>query len=113
MITCDRCKGQCCRTLAVQLDTPDSLEDYEDMFWYLYHQPCVVYIDMNDRWWIQLPTKCIKLDEKGRCTIYEKRPPVCRTSKVENCEMNEEEVKIMFKDVNDFQAYFDEVKKQF
>jgi len=113
MITCDKCKGQCCKTLAVQLETPTTYDDYEDIYWYLYHKPAIIYVDVEDRWWIEFPTKCSKLDKNGKCTEYETRPPVCRKAKVQDCEVNKEEIKIMFKDEKEYKEYFDEIKKKF
>ena len=113
MITCDKCKGQCCKTLAVQLETPKTLDDYEDIFWYLYHEGAWVYIDMDDEWWIQFPSKCSKLDKNGRCTDYENRPPVCRKAKLENCEVNKDEIKILFKNEEDYKDYFEQIKERF
>ncbi|MBT4824236.1 YkgJ family cysteine cluster protein [Candidatus Woesearchaeota archaeon] len=113
MITCDKCKGQCCKTLAVQLETPTTYDDYEDIFWYLYHEGAWVYIDMDDEWWIQFPSKCSKLDKNGLCTKYENRPPVCRKAKLENCEVNKEEIKIIFKNEDDYKDYFESIKEKF
>ena len=113
MITCDECKGKCCKTLAVQLETPTTYDDYEDIFWYLYHKPGIVFIDMKDRWWIEFPVKCSKLDKNGRCSIYATRPPVCRKAKVEHCDMNQEDVKIMFSNEDEYKEYFESVKERF
>lgn len=111
MISCDRCNGKCCRRLAVQLDNPETLDDYEDIFWYLFHKDALVYVDMDGRWWIQFPIPCTKLDEDGKCTIYKKRPSVCRKATLKECDANYNDVKILFKDEKDYRPYFEQVKR--
>ena len=64
--TCRQCGAMCCRTIAVKVDaTTDAQRDYlatrgrvHAGFWYL-------------------PTRCRHLTGT-RCTIYERRPVVCR-----------------------------------
>jgi RecJ-like exonuclease len=111
MITCNKCNGKCCKRLAVQLDNPVTLDDYEDIFWYLFHRDAWVYIDTENRWWIQFPIPCSKLDKKGKCMVYEKRPSVCRKSKVEECDANVDDIKILFKDEEDYKPYFEQIKR--
>jgi uncharacterized protein len=105
MITCDKCNGLCCRRIAIRIEPPTSKSDFEDVKWYLYHENLSVYIDNEDDWLVLVPNKCKHLDSKGMCKIYDKRPPVCRNSKVSDCEKNIEETKIMFKTPEDLEKY--------
>lgn len=105
IVTCDKCRGECCRKIAFHIGPVYTKEDYEDMKWYLYHEGVIVYIDNEGDWLAQVPVKCSKLDEKGRCTIYDKRPPICRQSKVEECEMNSDEMSVIFNTVEDLEKY--------
>jgi len=110
MITCDDCNGSCCRKLVVEIDTPRNKDDFEDIKWYLYHPGVSIYIDMNDKWNVQFNSQCSKLDKDGRCSIYEKRPPVCKNAKVKDCEMNKPDVKIMFKTLEDYKEFIEAQK---
>jgi len=110
MITCDECRGECCRVLVIEIDTPKTRDDYEDIKWYLYHPGVSVYIDMNNAWNVQFNTKCKYLDENGRCLIYDKRPPVCKKAKVEECQKNKREVKYFFASVEEYEAWLNKNK---
>jgi len=105
MTTCEECKGECCRKLAFHIQEPKSMIDFEDMKWYLYHEGCILYIDNEGDWLVQVPVKCAKLDRNGRCSIYDRRPPICRLSKVEECEKNIDEMKVVFRTVKDLENY--------
>jgi len=52
-----------------------------------------------------IPSKCKYLDKKGKCKIYNKRPHVCKISKVSECERNIEETKVLFKTPKDLEKY--------
>ena len=76
-----------------------------DIKWYLYHPGISVYIDVDNVWNVQFDTQCKYLDKKGKCTIYDKRPPVCRNAKVEECHMNKKEIKEFFGSVEEYEAW--------
>ena len=97
MITCDKCGGHCCKMLVVEIDTPETKEDYEDILWYLYHPGIFIYIDTDNAWNVHFDVKCKYLNEQGKCDIYSNRPPVCRNYLVEECDHNMEEIKVFFK----------------
>jgi len=104
-ITCDKCNGECCKKLAFIIDSPKNIIDYEDIKWYIYHEDTIVYIDNEGDWMVQVPVKCKKLDKNNKCTIYERRPPICRMSKVEECEKNTNEMDVVFNTVKDLEIY--------
>ena len=110
MVTCDECGGECCKKLAFHVEAPATRNDFEDMKWYLYHEGAIVYIDNEGDWMVQVQIRCSKLDKNGRCTIYEKRPPICRDSKVEECEKNANEMSIVFRNVKELEEYMKEKK---
>jgi len=110
MINCDECKGECCRKLAFCIESPKNVIDFQDMKWYLYHEGTIVYIDNEGDWMVQVPVKCSKLDKDGRCTIYKDRPPICRLSKVEECEKNTNEMEVVFRTVEDLEKYMKQQK---
>lgn len=75
---CQICKGECCKHLALQIDTPTDEEDFENLRWYLTHRNVKIFIDEGD-WFLEFDTTCEYLNEKNyTCNIYDKRPAVCR-----------------------------------
>ena len=110
-MNCDKCDGECCKNIAIQIENPETKEDFEDLKWYLYHEGLIVYIDNEDDWLVQIPIKC-KFLEKGKCMIYDKRPPICKNSEVSNCEKNIKEAKIIFKNDEDVENYIKSLKSK-
>ena len=111
MIQCKECRGECCKKLAFHIDTPRNVLDFEDIKWYIYHKDALVYIDRDGDWMVQVPAVCSKLDKNGRCTIYDRRPPICRLSKVEDCEKNTNEMDVVFRTVKDLEKYMEKLSK--
>jgi Fe-S-cluster containining protein len=112
MITCLECRGECCKKLAFNIEAPKNIIDFQDIKWYLYHEGVIVYIDNEGDWMVQVPVKCTKLGKNGRCTIYEDRPPICRMSKVEDCEKNTDEMAVVFRTVKDLESYMNKSLKK-
>ena len=111
MITCDECEGECCKVLVVEIETPESKDDFEDIKWYLYHPGVSVYIDTDNAWNVQFDTKCRYLSDDDKCLIYDKRPPVCRKAEVRECHVNKEEIKEFFKSVEEYEGWLKRNKK--
>jgi Fe-S-cluster containining protein len=82
---CSRCGAKCCTYFCFQLDTPESYEEFENIRWFLCHQGVTVHIDQGD-WYIAIANRCLKLDDDGRCTIYEDRPVICRSYSTDGCD---------------------------
>ena len=112
MVNCFECGGECCKKLAFNIDAPKTKSDFEDIKWFLFHENTIVYIDNEGDWLVQVPARCTKLDKNGRCTIYEKRPPICRNSKLEDCEKNTNEMDIVFETAEDLEKYMQQRKMQ-
>ncbi len=110
LVTCNKCGGECCKKLAFLIDKPKTKADFEDMKWYLYHKGVEIYIDNEGDWMVQVPVKCSYLDKNWKCTIYAKRPPICRDSKLEDCEKNTNEMDVVFKTVKDLEKYMNKRK---
>lgn len=90
LLHCFNCDQICCRTAAIEVDSPKSLRDYSDMLFYLYHFNTQVVIAKNagkKEWYVEFMTPCRHL-VNGRCDIYEWRPIVCRKFEMETCERN-------------------------
>lgn len=94
---CDRCTALCCRYFALEIDTPESPEDFDDVRWYLAHESVHVFIE-DDKWHISVQTRCQYLRDDNRCGTYEDRPKICRQYSTENCDYHIGEY--------DYQQYF-------
>lgn len=113
--TCEGC-SLCCRYVALEIDTPEDSEDIDQIRWYVLHKNVWVFIDHDDSWNLQFNTPCEKLDE-NLCSIYEKRPQICRSYSTENCERYGEgdSFKVLFRNLEDFEKWLkeDENHKKF
>lgn len=90
-ITCDKCRGLCCRYFALPIETPDDWDDYDDIRWYLCHKDVTVFVEDGD-WYINIKNKCNHLSEKDyKCRIYKERPRICRGYKTADCDLIEGE----------------------
>ncbi|MGN6506892.1 MAG: YkgJ family cysteine cluster protein [Tepidisphaeraceae bacterium] len=82
---CDRCAALCCRYIALPLDNPEDVRDYDNIRWYLMHENIVVFIE-DDQWYIGMFTKCKHLQPDNRCGVYLTRPRICRSYTTDNCD---------------------------
>ena len=105
-LSCGDCNAKCCRYVATEIDKPENKKDYENILWYLLHENVEVFIE-DDDWYIQFSTPCKALDKNWECTIYPKRPEICKGLSIENCERNGEgePYDIVFKEPEDFVEY--------
>jgi Fe-S-cluster containining protein len=76
-LPCHECAALCCRYYALQIDTPESEEDFEAIRWYLMHGSTWVWVDEGD-WYLQVEQECRNLGPSGECLVYETRPQICR-----------------------------------
>ncbi|MFH1175076.1 MAG: YkgJ family cysteine cluster protein [archaeon] len=89
MITCKECTGHCCTYIVIPLPTPETEEDYLDIFWYIFHKGVYVFIDEEGAWCVKVASPCKHLRSDHSCVIYEDRPPVCRYYTIEECDRND------------------------
>ena len=119
MADCFNC-GKCCRHVALEIDVPDSKEDYEDIYWYLLHENVCVFVTENDdedsdeeeSWYVEFLAKCKALKNDNLCGIYEKRPRICANYDPDQCVSSEGESEEIarFNDENEFIEYLREKK---
>jgi Fe-S-cluster containining protein len=81
---CDGCT-ECCEYVALEIDKPENLKDFENVLWFILHKNVWVYIDFEGDWYIQFDTPCKKLNSDGLCDYYQKRPSMCRDYSVKDC----------------------------
>lgn len=104
MINCEECGGECCKKIAVEIDKPKTKKDFLDIKWYLAHKDINVYIDNENTWLVQFNSKC-KFLKNRKCEIYKDRFPVCKNANLEECEVNSNEVKTLFKNIEEYEEY--------
>lgn len=104
----DPCRGcsHCCEYIALEIDKPTSLKDFDQIFWYVLHKDVWVYMDPDGDWYVQFNTPCEKL-AFHRCDYYPHRPQVCRDYEPETCVRygDGEAEKYLFKNEHDLFDY--------
>lgn len=107
--SCEGCNGACCRYVSVEIDVPEELKDFEEIKWFVIHKGVYVYVDEDDCWYIEFSTPCRYL-ENNKCSIYEKRPNICKEYNHDECTFhNEYSEKFTFKTLEDVEKYIKEV----
>lgn len=104
---CEKCTGMCCRYFALQIDTPEDRDDYEDIRWYLCHEDVSVFVEEGS-WYVSIKNKCRHLsDDNYKCTIYSKRPKICRSYDNGGCDFTsgEYDYELHFTDDRQMQEY--------
>ncbi|MFP4434386.1 MAG: YkgJ family cysteine cluster protein [Planctomycetota bacterium] len=86
---CSQCDGKCCKYFCLEIDEPDTYEEFEDVRWYLCHGDVSVHIDEDGDWYLSVMNACRFLDDANRCTIYEDRPLICRTYSQDGCDFTQ------------------------
>lgn len=103
---CSGCSAKCCKYVAIEIDCPEELEDFEDIKWYVAHENINVYVDEDDEWHVEFITRCKYLDEDNLCKIYSKRPSICKQYCQDECpHHNEYSEKFVFTDIEDVENY--------
>jgi uncharacterized protein len=112
--SCEECNAKCCRTVAVALDKPTTKRQWEEIKWLVAHENTIVYKDNENDWVVEYTTNCKYIDENNKCNIYDKRPQICRTHKLETCVINGDGdyYKILFKEIDDVENYLKNKKKK-
>jgi Fe-S-cluster containining protein len=86
---CDHCVGKCCRYFCLQIDTPNTWDDFDSIRWYLAHGQTLVYVE-GSKWYLVVGTWCGYLLADNRCAIYHDRPRICREYTTDECEYDSE-----------------------
>jgi Fe-S-cluster containining protein len=109
--SCDKCKGMCCKYVAMEIDTPKTKKDFENIKWFVCHKNVNVFVDKENKWNIEFLTPCEFLGKNNLCLAYKRRPKICRDYSQEEClffnDYKEKHTFNCLKDVEDF------VKKKF
>lgn len=109
MVNCKDCDARCCKHVALEIDTPEDKEDFENIKWYVCHKNVNVFVE-DGSWYIEFLTPCEQLGEENKCKIYEKRPKICRAYSEEECVFEGYTEDLIFHNIEDVEKY---VKEKF
>jgi len=107
MKNCFECNQECCNDVIVEIDQPVTVEDWEEIKWKVSHENVRVILDNDDDWCVEFLTKCKYLGNDGKCTIYGKRPAVCKNHDPETCVVNGggSYYKVILENIGDVEDY--------
>jgi len=109
MSPCRKCSAQCCKYFALQIDTPRSRDDFENLRWYIAHQKTHIFSEKR-KWYLEITKRCRYLTKDNLCKIYDTRPAICREHSARDCEFThgEAEHDLYFKSLPELDAYLKE-----
>ncbi len=106
---CFEC-AKCCTYVAIEIDRPTTMKEYDHVVWYLYHEGVSVFVDWEGDWYVNFESRCRNLTPQGLCGIYERRPAICVDFDWRECEnhlKDEPPDKWLFRGVDEFMAWFE------
>lgn len=114
VLDCHKCKAECCNSVTVEINTPKTKKEFDEIKWFILHKNVQVYIDFDKNWNVEFITPCTSLDKDHRCTTYDTRPAICRLypKKDESCIFGENACKKLFKTIEDVDVYFEAKQKR-
>lgn len=95
----------CCKGLESHIPPPRTKHDKESLVWQLHFHNTRFFI-RSKRWYRLSMGDCRYLDENNRCTIYARRPDICREHNPPSCEYHGEIFDIMFETPEKLNRYF-------
>ena len=116
--TCNGCNGACCRYVALEIDCPENLEDFDNIRWYIIHQNVRVYVEEDRIWNLEFLSPCKYLREDGRCNIHEdfvknpscRRPQICKDFTTLECPYHNKYKELFsFESVEEVDKYIEEI----
>ena len=104
---CFECQQECCKSVVVEIDKPETRQDWEDVKWKVAHRNVRVLLDNEGDWCVEFLTECDEMGEDGKCRIYNKRPDMCRGHSPDNCIVNGEgeHYEVLFNCISDVEEY--------
>lgn len=107
---CEACPSLCCKNLSMRILKPTTKREIEDLKWQLQFDTVRVYV-RNNRWYQLVEGSCMYLDRHGRCTVYERRPEVCRRHNPPECEFFGDYFDVMISTPDEVEAYLAKRKR--
>jgi len=105
--SCEECGGKCCEYIAIEIDRPGSKKDYDHIRWYLLHKKVNVFVDHDKKWHVEFRSRCEAQTDDKKCSIYKKRPKICRDHGNEDgeCEFYDSPYYLYFTNCREFEKY--------
>ena len=103
---CSDCRAACCHDLTVHIERPRNQNDADYYRWHLQYDTVSIVIS-NRRWYLWIKGRCMYLDDHHFCTVYDRRPPLCRSHNPPACEKFDNWYETLFmtpEDLDDFLA---------
>jgi len=108
--TCDKCNGACCRYVILEIDCPESLDEFENIKWYVAHEKVRVFVDEDYTWNIEFSTPCTNLNENNQCKIYDSKPEICNSFSANECSFHGNYTeKYSFNCIKDVENYIENI----
>lgn len=107
--SCAGCSAICCRNLAVEITMPRTRSEIDALKWQLHFDTVKVFI-RSRRWHQLVEGACRYLTKDNLCSIYERRPDVCREHNPPDCERHGKFYDVMISDPDELEAYFKRIK---
>jgi hypothetical protein len=79
------CGGRCCRYITVAFPAPRSVDDWDEVRWWLAHQDTLVTQD-DDGWMLHVRTPCTNLRPDNACGVYPNHMLACQNHDATDCE---------------------------
>ena len=111
---CKTCGAVCCQYMGIELTPPETKKEADDLRWFIAHKDVSVYVD-DGVWTLHVKNSCEYLDKDNKCTIYDKRPNICRDYKAGDlCEYKAPVIHdLEFNSVEDLDDYVAKNSKDF
>jgi len=111
LAACNDCPALCCHGLSIPIDKPRTRSDIDVLRWELQYDTVRCYV-RSHRWYLYIEGRCIYLDEQNMCTIYARRPDVCRRHGPPDCEKFGPFYDVMIETPEQLDAYLEKERQR-
>ena len=108
---CRGCPATCCHTLALIVNRPRDRDDVEFYKWQLQYDVVSIAI-VGHRWHTVYKGRCMYLDGRNMCAIYDRRPEKCRRHNPPECERYGEWYDVMLDTPEELDEYIRKEKER-
>ncbi len=108
LTVCTRlCGGRCCRYVTVGIPAPRSVDDWDEVRWWLAHQGTMVTRD-EDGWMLHVRTPCSNLGPENACRVYPDHMLACQGYDASDCEFTGDvPFDVLLRDEGELAAYLE------
>ena len=108
---CRSCPAICCKNLALAIGKPANRKEVDDLKWQLHFTHVKIYI-RHHHWYQWIKSVCRYLSKDNKCTIYERRPDICRKHNPPDCEKFGKFYDVMLSTPEELEEYLENKKKR-